>query len=102
MILDEAVYLEHYGKKGMRWGKRGTARAQRTLDRLDRVSKGTGSTSDKLKTTGLAGDTKTRAKKALLRGSKLQTKINNGERKTSELLFKLQGVRIKDLNYYQN
>lgn len=24
MILEEKVYLEHYGKKGMKWGKRNT------------------------------------------------------------------------------
>lgn len=30
MIVQEGVYLEHYGKKGMKWGKRKTTSADRS------------------------------------------------------------------------
>ena len=38
------IYLEHYGKKGMRWGYR----KERNLQSLKRVGAGKGSAADKI------------------------------------------------------
>jgi hypothetical protein len=50
MITDEEVedFIEHFGKKGMKWG----VRNQRRLDIARRVSKGTGSMSDSIRSFG--------------------------------------------------
>lgn len=100
MFVDEEVYLEHYGKKGMHWGVRGTRRVQKRLDRLDRISKGTATTGDRF-ATGLLTN-KRSADKMLKRGAKLQDKINHGQRKTQDILIKANGIKIKDLNYHQS
>ena len=39
MIIDEDVYLAHYGKKGMKWGVRNNATAsEKAAKKLDRLS----------------------------------------------------------------
>ena len=43
MIIDDEVYLEHYGKKGMKWGTRN----QKRLDRANRVASGKASKGEK-------------------------------------------------------
>ncbi len=43
MIVDEKAYLEHYGKKGMQWGKRN----QRRLDTAKRVASGVATKGEK-------------------------------------------------------
>jgi hypothetical protein len=43
MIVEEATYLEHFGKKGMKWGKRNQSR----LERANRVASGKASKGEK-------------------------------------------------------
>lgn len=100
MIVDEEVYLQHYGKKGMRWGQRRTARVQRHLDAVSRVAERTASKKDRLRVGLLT--TQKGATKGLARSAKFQSKINDGKLKSVEILLKAQGIRIKDLNYHQN
>lgn len=109
MIVDEEVYLEHHGVKGMRWGKRGTKREQKNIDMYKRVAEGKGSGKDALNVAlrsspfnlgaeGLAGA----AAKELNKGKRLQDKINAGEAKVTNILNVAAGVKIKNLDYSYN
>lgn len=63
-INDEEVdeFIEHFGKKGMKWG----VRNQRRLDRARRVAKGRGSLGDEIRVLGRQSVT------SLIRGKGLQ------------------------------
>lgn len=95
-----ALFLEHYGVKGMRWGHRSTQRIQKRLDRTKRVRDGSATKADKLKTAYVQGIyTQKGAERVLLRGAKYQAKIVDGNKKVREMLLLVGGVRIRDLNY---
>ncbi len=101
MILDEEVYLEHYGKKGMRWGKRGTRRVQKIIDRTSRIAEGNASTKDKLLGVNRGVFTQKGANRVLQRGANNQAKINAGKYKVSNALTVAGGVKIKNLDYHK-
>lgn len=51
MIVDEDKFLEHYGKKGMKWGVRKVyaEKTQKKIDRFERVDKGTANKRDRFR-----------------------------------------------------
>lgn len=107
MIIDDDVYLEHYGKKGMKWGSRRNARVQNRLDLINKVATGTATKKESRKVGGLVGTNQStrkqnRAAKGLAKGASLQSKINSGKAKSADILLKAHGINIKDLNYHQN
>lgn len=86
-------FLQHYGKKGMKWGQRQTAKAQGRIDRTHRLATGTGSTRDKL----LRGQlTKKGSAKALQRGANAQARIAAGK----GLLTKKGRAKVAELNFH--
>jgi hypothetical protein len=111
MIVNEELYLEHYGKTGMKWGSRKTKKAQRGIDIVRRVASGTGTTSDvnaAIKTGLLSekkifdkhkGNASSAAREALDRQKRVQSSIKKGKSKSVEILSKTQGINIKELNY---
>lgn len=100
MIITEEAYLEHHGTKGMKWGVRKTARIQKILDRHQRIAEGTASRSDKLRGANRFIFTKKGAATQLRRGANNQAKMNAGKMRVSNSLSKMQGVRMKDLNFH--
>lgn len=102
MIVDEDEFLEHYGKKGMKWGVRKSrgildsnqAKRQKQADRLKRVGNKNSNLRDKgvaALTTGthhvvLAGGAR---KGAARKGQKLQEhidRVEKGEVKVKDIL----------------
>lgn len=110
MILEEDVYLEHVGVKGMKWGTRRTEWKQNQLESFRRVAEGKGSTPDKVYghlrlnpyNIGAFGLPKAAAKQ-LDRYGKYQEKAALGKYKVSEMLNKgLLGYKISELNASYN
>lgn len=99
MILDDEVYLEHYGKKGMRWGKRGTARVQKIVDRNTRIAGGTASAKDRVLGANRGTFTKKGAARQLQRAANNQAKVNAGKLKVTNAMAVLGGVKIKNVKY---
>lgn len=100
MVTDEEVeeFLEHYGKKGMHWGIRGTRRVQKRLDRTQRIATGKASVIDRLLGSAV---TAKGANRQLQRGANQQAKINAGKLKALNSLNIVAGVKVKDLNYHK-
>lgn len=85
------AFLAHYGVKGMKWGVHRQAR----LDRLQRVSSGTASTGDKLKTGMLdvaVGSKRSQISAQIRAAENLKGSIEKGEHVTGALL-KYYGTR---------
>lgn len=97
MIINEEVYLEHFGVKGMHWGVRGTRRAQKRIDRTHRIATGKASLLDRALGSAL---TKKGASRQLQRGANAQAKINSGKKKATNALATVSGVKIKELNFH--
>lgn len=103
------AYFEHHGVKGMHWGRRGTNRVQKQIDITRRVAAGKGSNIDKVRlglTTNFGDiiqnksvNVQKTAKSRLANGAKLQAKVNNGQKKATNVLLTAQGIKIKDLNF---
>ena len=94
-------FLEHYGTKGMKWGVRNfsTRKAQKRVDRLDRVAKGTSSKSDRIAAASYSyAFTKKQAATQLTAVRKAQEKRNRGEISVVRLLMFNGMVKFKDLN----
>ena len=101
MLMDESVYLAHYGKKGMKWGVRrankNTARLQKRIDRTSRIAKGNASVGDRLLGSAI---TKKGADRQLQRYANNQAKLSReGKHRVSKKLLQMQGVKYKELNY---
>ncbi len=100
MIIDEE-YLEHFGKKGMKWG----VRRQRRLDQMNRVAKGKGSrgdkvrealsisTSDLAKGRGLRGGVAVKAARVTAR----RDRIRSGKATAGDVLAHVGTTRLIDL-----
>ena len=111
MIIGEEYYLEHYGKKGMKWGTRNTdrvsdlgkrsqkrvARQQKYIDRLRRRAAGTASLGDKY----IVGFLTTRngAERRLSRLQTEQDLVKAGRAKTTDFLNLVYGVNLRYLNF---
>lgn len=105
--IDE--YFAHYGVKGMRWGKRGTRRAQKRVDRLRRVSAGNASRRDKVLAANSQisinsliqgrGNLQKSAGISLDKAQKVQDKMNQGKRKVTNMVLKFHGLRYQDLDF---
>lgn len=111
MIIDEEVFLEHYGVKGQKWGQRRQRRAQSQVDTLKRVSKGQAKGRDKRVAGSLGVLSKKGAARTLRRLEKKQkvlemnrtssNVIRRGSAHVTTALHSLQGVSMKDLNFSQ-
>ncbi len=109
MIIDEDEFLEHYGKKGMKWGERRTARFQtKKLDPARRVASGTGSKRDqrlaRYETRTIMDVVRRRSvqetsRRALDQTAALQTRIAAGERRVTGFLINSGGINIANLDY---
>lgn len=115
LIIGEDYFLEHYGKKGMKWGQRRaaqrakiTARTQKRLDSTRRVAAGKGSKTDKFVQSMfrvpvadliLGKGVKGGSQRLLKRHQKIQTRVLAGEAKTREVLSNALGLRYRDLNF---
>lgn len=103
MIVDESVYLEHYGKSGMKWGQRKTNKIQKQIDRVSNVATGNASKSEKLRVAIRTGNlNQKQAEKSLIRSASVQKKVKDGDAAVTNVLLKFSGIKIKDLNYHQN
>lgn len=116
--------LEHSGVKGMKWGQRkaearaakgpdrfgnrNNAQMQRRLDRMKRVANGTASKTDLVKSALLdltpaemriEGGPRGAAAAQLQRAARTQRKIQAGKKNTSDILMRIGGVDIRELNY---
>ncbi len=106
MDTDQEVeaFLEHVGVKGMKWGQRRQAKAQGRINAVKKVASGSPTKKDSRVAAqiGAGGLTKSRrekkAKKILADTANAQNKIKAGKMKTFEMLNKLAGVSIADLN----
>lgn len=97
-----------------RFGNRNTKQFQNKVDRVREVASGRGSKADKarvaLNTYNLAGklannsfSLKDVAKSDLDKSQKQQRAIKEGRRRTEDILLRLQGVDIRELNFdYDN
>ncbi len=132
-----AVFLEHYGVQGMKWGTRrasnksnvarlqgkglskrtakNTTRYQNRVDSQRMAATGRQGKVSVLKQLNNRGksnmmlglgtiakhplSTKKAATLQLQKNQNFQTKINNGEKRVSASLLRLQGISIKDINY---
>ncbi len=100
MVVDEDIYLEHFGVKGMKWGIRRTSRLQRDIDVMKKVADGTASNKE-ARRVGLGNSSRAKksAANSIRRGASLQEKINKGERGVTNALLKASGIRMQDLDY---
>lgn len=95
--------LEHYGTKGMKWGVRRTRRIQGHIDRVAAVREGTATRGQRVRVGLSSGIVTSRgAARALRRGARLQQTIQDGDAFALDLLTRMQGVRVRDLDYRQN
>jgi hypothetical protein len=101
VVFDASVddFIEHFGKKGMKWGVRQAVKQQGRLDRAYRLSTGTGSTRDKL----LRGQlTKKGASRQLQRGADYQAKIGAGKKKVNAFLMGKKGrARLSKMDFHK-
>ena len=118
------VWFEHQGVKGMKWGvRRAEARAekgpdrfgnrhnksaQRRVDRVSRVASGTASKGDKARALLLdvplqdiitEGGLRGGAANALDRSKRVQNKVNVGKKNVTDILNRIGGVDIRELNF---
>lgn len=98
---DVDAFLEHVGVKGMHWGVRGTRRAQKVLDRTQRIAKGKASTTDKILGANRFVFSAKGANKQLQRGANQQAKIKAGKMKVGNALVTAGGIKIKNLDYHK-
>ena len=122
MNIDQDAYLEHFGVKGMKWGQRrdrltdtsprlgnrNNKRVQKRLNRMKRVATGKATTLDKLTNAAFdlniydlmnEGSVKGANAAMLDRGARLQGRIISGKSKTTDLLTRMSGIDIKQLDY---
>lgn len=101
MIIDEAPYLSHYGRKGMKWG----VRRERDLQSMRRVGEGKGSALDVHRSLGRIGQTemikdmglKNAAKKKADIWEKRKKRILAGKATAKDLLLHIGTTRLSDL-----
>jgi hypothetical protein len=75
MIIDEEVYLEHYGKPGMKWGVRKAARAEvRGIKQKHRTAEKAARNDPSFKS-----EVKATRKKQGISGSKVRLETSNGK-----------------------
>lgn len=98
MIIEEKYYLEHFGKKGMKWGTKGTKKVQKRLDRTQRIGTGTASFKDRALGSAL---TAKGANRQLQRGANRQAKMSSGKMRVTNRLNIIGGVRVKDLDFHK-
>lgn len=125
-FTDEEIdsVLAHAGVKGMKWGvrraearaakgpdrfgNRNNAQKQRRLDRMKRVATGTASKTDLVKSTlfdlkpadmFIEGGPTGAAAGQLQRAARIQRKIQAGKKNTSDILMRIGGIDIRELNY---
>lgn len=127
MVTEQEVddFLEHFGKKGMKWGQRhalaraakgpdrfgnrNTASVQRRVDVVRRVANGKGSHADMLKagllyvpfpyTVSEGFSVSGGSKRLLQQNKRIQKKIVAGKKNTTDILNRIGGVDIRELNY---
>jgi len=108
VIIDESTYLEHFGKKGMKWGVRQTRKAQGRVDQFKRVAEGKGTGRDRRAVKAQTnfrdrkkskGGIENAAKKRLDSLANSQAKMAVGKNKVSNMLMKLEGINMKDLDF---
>lgn len=99
MIVDEEAFLEHYGKKGMKWG----IRNERRLQRAKRVASGKGSKLDKVGfaltdtstvSIGRHGSVKGAAKSRVRELQGRKRRMNRGTAGAKDILALLGGDRL--------
>jgi hypothetical protein len=125
-LSDEAIdaFFAHYGVKGQKWGvrraqkraakgpdrfgNRNNPSAQRRLDRVKRVADGKASVGDMIKaglfqisTNDLVieGSFRDAAKAQVERGKRNQNKVNQGKKVVGDMLARLSGVDVRELNF---
>lgn len=117
-------FLEHHGVKGQKWGvrraakraasgsdrfgNRNNARVQRRVDRVARVAQGKASVGDMIRATlfnipvrdivAEGGSIKGGAQHQLDRNKRLQNKISSGKRNATDIMLRLGGTDIRELN----
>lgn len=105
-------FLAHYGVKGMKWGERRARKIQSRIDVTRRVAAGTGDKRDRfnvglnaafntplqLKKHGIQGV----AEKRIDRAEDLQHKIAIGQKKVTNMLLRVNGIKISKVNYDLN
>jgi hypothetical protein len=92
-------FIEHFGTKGMQWGvRRATDTAQKRIDRIDRVAKGTASKSDRIAAIHYSRVwTKKNARTQLKAIRKAQDKVALGKFSVTRYLMFNGMVKMKDL-----
>jgi len=101
VVVDDE-FLEHYGKLGMKWGKRQTAKIQKRVDRTSRIGSGTASAKDRVLGANRGTFTAKGANRQLQRGANHQAKIAAGKQKVTAFLMGKKGrARLKDLNFHK-
>lgn len=128
-ILPEDVqWLAHHGVKGQKWGvrraekraakgpnrlgNRNNKRAQRNIDRVARVASGKGSATDKARAAlfdvpladiiAEGGSIRGGAANKLDRAQRVQAKIDRGKANATDILNRIGGVDIRELNFEYN
>jgi len=92
MIFDEEVYLEHYGVKGMRWGKRNRA--------LNKASRDKDWKEQEVKVLAARERVKSGETKATYKAAKKQYKTNQielGTREARKIINEAKDQRLDDL-----
>ncbi len=95
------IYLEHYGKKGMRWGYR----KERNLQSLKRVGAGKGSAADKINASSQlslanyirGGGLKGASRRKAQRLEEVKERTLRGEATTMDFLREIGSRKFSDL-----
>lgn len=94
--------LEHFGVKGQKWGVRRTRGIQGHIDRVAKVRDRTATGKERARVALTSGIVSSKgAGRALRRGATLQKTINDGDAFATDVLTRLQGIRVRDLDYRQ-
>jgi len=102
MVMTTEEFLEHYGKKGMKWGTRQTAKIQKRLDRTSRIAEGTASGKDKLLGANRGVYTKKAANRQLQRGANAQAKVAAGKMKVNAFMLGKKGrAKLSSLDFHK-
>ena len=101
-LQEDLDFLAHYGVKGQKWGTRRTRRIQGHLNRVAKVRDGTASKGERVRVAAAVGIVTSKgASRALKRGALMKSMVDDGEARALDLLLKVQGIRISDLDYSQ-